>query len=466
MLTYTLKKAPGVPLYEALYRAIRQDIAEGRLPAGTKLPSQRALAANLKVSKITVEAAYDHLSQEGYIRSYPKRGFFVEQTELCRPRPRQPEGMPAEAPETLSFDLTGSAPGDFPFTVWSRLERQVMLDVGTALLKPLPNQGAPELRRAIADHLFQFRGFRADPENILVGAGTDFLYTLLVQILGRDKTYFVEEPGYGKIRSIYASTGARCMGVPLDDFGVSPESLMGADVLHISPSHHFPTGIVTPLPRRLELLQWAKTGGHYIIEDDYDSEFGFRSHPMPALAALDDGGRVIYMNTFSRSLAPALRVGYMVLPEDLMAKFRENLGFYGCTVSSFEQYTLARFLSEGYFEKHINRMRKSYRTRRTEIRDILENCPGRFSILEQEAGVHFLLRLETPLSDEEIVKIWAEQGIRVRPLSGFYHGEVPEKAAHCLVISYASLPGDRLEALAEALSKSFKRIWEKSGKIM
>ena len=184
MLTYTLKKAPGVPLYEALYRAIRQDITEGRLPAGTKLPSQRALAANLKVSKITVEAAYDHLSQEGYIRSYPKRGFFVEQTELCRPRPRQPEGMPAEAPEAPPFDLTGSAPGDFPFTVWSRLERQVMLDVGTALLKPLPNQGAPELRRAIADHLFQFRGFRADPENILVGAGTDFLYTLLVQILG------------------------------------------------------------------------------------------------------------------------------------------------------------------------------------------------------------------------------------------------------------------------------------------
>ena len=187
---------------------------------------------------------------------------------------------------------------------------------------------------------------------------------------------------------------------------------------------------------------------------------------MPALAALDDGGRVIYMNTFSRSLAPALRVGYMVLPEDLMAKFRENLGFYGCTVSSFEQYTLARFLSEGYFEKHINRMRKSYRTRRTEIRAILENCPGRFAILEQEAGLHFLLRLETPLSDGEIVKIWAEQGIRVRPLSRFYHGEVPEKAAHCLVISYASLPGDRLEALAEALSKSFKRIWEKSGKIM
>ena len=255
----------------------------------------------------------------------------------------------------------------------------------------------------------------------------------------------------------------------MDKEGIDPKALekSGADILHISPSHHFPTGIVTPIARRYTLLDWAaQSENRYIIEDDYDSEFRLTGKPIPALQSIDSADRVIYMNTFSKSLASTIRISYMVLPTALAEAFYKNLGFYACTVSNLEQYTLAKFISEGYFEKHINRMRKSYRTRRTEIRAILENCPGRFAILEQEAGLHFLLRLETPLSDEEIVKIWAEQGIRVRPLSGFYHGEVPEKAAHCLVISYASLPGDRLEALAEALSKSFKRIWEKSGKIM
>ena len=441
MLTYTLKKAPGVPLYEALYRAIRQDITEGRLPAGTKLPSQRALAANLKVSKITVEAAYDHLSQEGYIRSYPKRGFFVEQTELCRPRPRQPEGIPAEAPEAPPFDLTGSAPGDFPFTVWSRLERQVMLDVGTALLKPLPNQGAPELRRAIADHLFQFRGFRADPENILVGAGTDFLYTLLVQILGRDKTYFVEEPGYGKIRSIYASAGARCMGVPLDDFGVSPESLMGADVLHISPSHHFPTGIVMPVSRRYEFLSWASKGeNRYIIEDDYDCEFRLAGRPIPTLQSIDVMEKVIYINTFSKSLAPAFRISYLVLPKHLVTRFYDTLGFYSGTVSCLEQMTLARFLSEGYFEKHINRMRNHYRALRDKLLAELRQSPlaGKVRISEENAGLHFLLELDTQRSDEDIRAAAEREDLRLSFVSQYYVSD-QNRRPHVLVMNYSGL---------------------------
>ena len=350
MLTYELKKSPGVPLYEALYRCIRGDILSGALRPGEKLPSKRALAENLEVSKITVEAAYSQLLSEGYICSREKVGYFVETVERRNPVPAAPALRPKEDAACL-LDLTANGTEQFPFSVWSRLHREVMLDFGEALLAPLPNRGIPELRQAIAGHLAAFRGMRVDPENILIGAGTDFLYNLLIQLLGREKVYAVEEPGYGKIRKIYAAGGVKTVSAAMDDRGVIPESLGSADVLHISPSHHFPTGIVTPVSRRRELLDWANRGEKWIIEDDYDSEFRFDAHPVPAMQSLDDGGRVIYMNSFSKSLAPSIRISYMVLPAGLMAAFQQKLGFYSCTVPSFEQYTLARFLSRGFLQK-------------------------------------------------------------------------------------------------------------------
>ena len=240
MLTYELKKSPGVPLYEALYRCIRGDILSGALRPGEKLPSKRALAENLEVSKITVEAAYSQLLSEGYICSKEKVGYFVETVERRAPVPAAPARRAKENAPCL-LDLTANGTEQFPFSVWSRLQREVMLDFGEALLAPLPNRGIPELRQAIAGHLAAFRGMRVDPENILIGAGTDFLYNLLIQLLGREKVYAVEEPGYGKIRKIYAAGGVKTVSAAMDDWGVLPESLGSADVLHISPSHHFPT---------------------------------------------------------------------------------------------------------------------------------------------------------------------------------------------------------------------------------
>ena len=283
MLTYELKKSPGVPLYEALYRCIRSDILSGKLAPGTKLPSKRALALNLEVSKITVETAYNQLLAEGYICSREKVGYFVESVERAAVPATAAQSAKREEPQELLLDLTGSGTEQFPFSVWSKLQREVMLDYGEKLLLPMPNRGIPELRQAVADHLLAFRGMTVDPENILIGAGTDFLYNLLIQLLGRDKVYAVEEPGYGKIRRIYAAGGVKCVSAPLDDAGVRPEAIAGAQVLHISPSHHFPTGLVTPVSRRLELLNWAKDGEKWIIEDDYDSEFRFDSHPKPAM---------------------------------------------------------------------------------------------------------------------------------------------------------------------------------------
>lgn len=446
MLTYTLKKSPGMPLYEALYRCIRADILSGNLQPGQKLPSKRALAEHLELGKTTVEAAYAQLLSEGYITSKEKVGFFVETVE----KPAAPQ-LPAAAAEPqqaeLLLDLTSNGTEQFPFTVWSRLQREVILDYDRKLLLPMPHQGIPELREAIAAHLAQFRGMTVDPGNILIGAGTDFLYNLLIQLLGQSRIYAVEEPGYGKIRKIYAAGGVQCIGARMDAQGVIPGALGDADVLHISPSHHFPTGLVTPLPRRRALLDWAEAGQRWIIEDDYDSEFRFTAHPLPTMQAMAPE-RVIYMNSFSKSLAPSIRISYMILPAALMQEYRARLGFYDCTVPSFEQYTLSRFLSRGHFEQHINRMRRFYQRRRNRLISLLEHSAfsGKLTIQEMDAGLHFLLRVDTQWTDRRLTG-WLEQlGIRMQSLSSFYNEGSED--LHCLIVNYSGLDEDRLpEAL-------------------
>ena len=238
----------------------------------------------------------------------------------------------------------------------------------------------------------------------------------------------------------------------MDDQGIRPECLGDAQVLHISPSHHFPTGLVTPLPRRRALLDWARKRDGWIIEDDYDTEFRFRGRPLPTMQAMDPD-RVIYMNTFSKTLAPSIRISYMVLPPALMETFREKLGFYGCTVPSFEQYTLARFLDRGYFEKHINRMRKFYRARRNRVIAALETCPAadRFTILEQDAGLHFLLQVDSPLSGPALITQFAAQGLKVHLLSSFYETPTPE-SDKSLVINYSAVDEAALVSALEHLS--------------
>lgn len=452
MLTYELKKAPGLPLYEALYRCIRGDILSGKLPAGHRLPSKRALAAHLEVSKSTVEKAYDHLCDEGYILPMEKVGYFVEEGRT-RPAPSPAPAAEVTGQETPLLDLTANTPAHFPFSVWSKLQRQVLLDHGHQLLQSLPSIGCADLRRAIADHLAGFRGLEADPENIIIGAGTDHLYNLLPQLLGQDKIYALEEPGYEKIWRTYAAAGVQIHRASMDNRGILPNSLGNARVLHFSPAHHFPTGAVTDMYRRQELLNWAESGENWIIEDDYDCEFRFRGHPMPALYGRSD--KVVYINSFSKSMAPSIRMGYMVLPPALMPVFREKLGFYTGTVSGFEQHTLARFLSEGYFEQHINRMRKFYRQQRNRLVDLIGACPysGRLTIEEADAGLHFLVKVDTDLSDGALEEYCAGMGIKIRTLSRYYHGPAPESSLHHIVVNYSGLQDADLEKLAKLLNR-------------
>ena len=460
MLTYSLEERGSLPLYEYLYRRIRQDILEGVLSSGERLPSKRRLAEHLGISVITVEGAYAQLEAEGYVYTWPKRGFFVSRVERLTPPPPAAPMPPPEPQPVWKLDLKANRvdAGRFPFAAWSRLTRQVLSQEGTALLAPLPHQGLPELRQAIAGDLRDYRGMEVSPEQIVVGAGAEYLYLILAQLLGPEAVFAVEDPGYPKIRQVYRKCGAACCPVPLDACGMDPEALArsGATAAHLSPSHHYPTGLVTPIRRRQELLRWAEARNGYIIEDDYDSELRFTGRPIPPLQSIDRSGRVIYMNTFSQTIAPSLRIGFMVLPPLLLERYRRELDFYACTVSGPEQYTLARFLSGGHYEQHLSRMRNEYRARRAAVLDAVRSSPfaHRISIVEQGAGLHFLMRLETALPDAVLRQRAAALGVRLSFLSEY--AEAAPVAPHTLVINYGGLDAARLPEAMDLLAQVFR----------
>ena len=459
MLTYDLERRGTLPLYDYLYRCIKEDILSGALPPGTQLPSKRALSRHLQVAVVTVENAYAQLCAEGYLFSREKRGYFVNALEM-RPLSPPRSGMETAPPQPrqwlLDLSAGGSGTSGFPFSVWARLMRQVLSQQGTDLLKPIPHNGALPLRQAISDHLYHFRGISAAPEQIVVGAGTEYLYNLIVQLLGRDKIYGLEDPGYLKAGRIYALNGAACVPVPIDHLGADVDAVeeSGAQVLHLSPSHQFPTGAVTPIARRQALLRWAQQDEtRYIIEDDYDSEFRFTGRPIPSLQSIDHSGRVIYINTFSRTLSPSLRISYMVLPRTLLQRYQQRLGFYSCTVPAMEQHTLARFLSGGYFEQHLNRTRLVYRKRRDQVLSALNESAlsGRFRVSGENAGLHFLLTLDTRHSDRELAQAAQQANIRLCFLSDYCRAPRPQWD-HTLILHYPNLGLDVLSQALETLA--------------
>ena len=461
MLTYDMNDRGGLARYDYLYRRIKEDILAGELRAGEKLPSKRALAQHLEVAVVTVENAYAQLVAEGYVCAREKRGYFVSQLE-ARPGLGADWEPPEEVQEAGSrswlLDLEQGSGGTegFPFSLWAKLMRRVLTERGEDLLRATPHSGAPELRRAIASQLYRFRGIKAAPEQIVVGAGTEYLYNLLVQLLGRGRIYGMEDPGYSKAVQIYGLNGASCVPLPVDSQGVTAQALdaQGVEILHISPNHQFPTGILTPIGRRQSLLHWAEAGeGRCIIEDDYDSEFRFTGRPIPTLQSIDHSGRVIYVNTFSRTLAPSLRISYMVLPPALLGRYRETLGFYSCTVPALEQYTLADILEGGYFESHLSRMRLRYRNQRDRVMEVIRRSPlgDRCRILRENAGLHFLLELVTERTDQELREAAEREGIRLSFLSD-YQRRAGAAPAHTLVVNYPRIDLERLARGLEILS--------------
>lgn len=464
MLTYSFANRGSDSLYESLYKQIKQDILNYKLSPDEKLPSKRALAKHLNVSTITVENAYLQLVAEGYLYSVAKSGFYVshvtssQSPEAERPLRKSPE--PSDIPCYFADFVNNSTSADnFPFATWTKLMRETMSDEADKLMVRSPSTGIAPLRNAIADYLFQFRGMAVEPEQIVVGAGTDYLYSLIIQLLGRSKTYAAEDPAYPKISKMYRSNEVTFIPIPLDKNGVDINYLnqTDADVLHISPSHHFPTGIVTPISRRYELLSWAsKASDRYIIEDDYDSEFRLLGKPIPSLQSIDVADKVIYMNTFSKTLTSTIRISYMVLPKSLMERYKQELNFYSCTVSNFEQYTLAQFIEKGHFEKHINRMRNHYRSLRDDIITCIKRHPDyhKVTIREENAGLHFLLTVDTNYTDEELVQRITDNGIHISCLSEYFY-DTSKSIDHTLVINYSGIPKDHIEKAVELLFHSF-----------
>ena len=334
--------------------------------------------------------------------------------------------------------------------------RRVLADESErTVLEASRPQGSPRLRAAIAAHLRGFRGMEVHPDQIVIGSGAQSLYGLLVQLLGRDLVYGVEDPGYPRLTRIYESNDVTVRPIALDGEGPALESLAraGVDVLHCTPSHQFPTGITVPVSRRRSLLEWAQSGvaapkdgaaageahgrsvkassarPRYLIEDDFDCEFRMAGRPVPPLAALDGAGRVVYANTFSKTLGGAFRIGYMVLPEALAERFRDRLGFYACTVGALEQLTLARFMESGDYERHVNRQRTRYRRLLSALIDALaaSSAGDHLHFANAGAGLHFLMEVRGVEGDERggatfeerVARRAAIRGVRLAPLGRY-----------------------------------------------
>lgn len=477
MLTYNLTATGSDSLYESLYKCIKNDILQGKLCAGEKLPSKRSFAKNLGISVITVENAYGQLSDEGYIYSMPKRGFYVSDIDMVA-NPNTGAKTSADAnlfddsasiacsPYFADFSSNQTDSEIFPFTIWTKTVRSVLNDNRIQLMINPPCGGILPLRNAIARYLGDFRGMKVAPHQIIIGAGTEYLYGLLIQLLGKNLIYGVENPGYHKIGKICKSMGVTYRHVDLDESGVSIHELeeKKIDIIHTSPSHHFPTGLVMPVSRRYELLGWAaKEKERYIIEDDYDSELRLSGKPFPTLQSIDISGKVIYTNTFTKTLASTVRISYMVLPEDLAKRFYSELSFYSCTVSNFEQYTLAQFMENGSFEKHINRLRNYYQNKRDAIlKELKSGSIGKYiTIQEEEAGVHFLMHIQSDCTEAEIVEKAKAGGVKLDPLSRYYikntekHEQNGQENPYenTYVMNYSSVNMENIKKVVQVLSQ-------------
>jgi GntR family transcriptional regulator/MocR family aminotransferase len=324
------------------------------------------------------------------------------------------------------------------------------------MLKTVSFQGLYELREAIAGYLYGFRGMVVSPDQIIVGAGTEYIYARLIQLLGKNHVYALENPGYRKISKIYKVHGVEWKYIDIDENGIIVDKLYesGASVVHVSPAHHFPTGCIMPISRRQQLLEWAlEDADRYIIEDDYDSEFRFSHRPIPAIQSLNHNHRVIYMNTFSKTLAPSIRVSYMVLPLKLMERYVDTMNFYSCTVSSFEQYALAEFMNKGYFERHIQRMKKYYKTKRDAMLKVFEKSKlSGFAVIdEKDAGNHFLMRINTTLSDTELKWLARQNGIKLDCLSEYCESEKKDVHSHTVIVNYSDIDEDGFGRALEVL---------------
>ena len=459
-LTINLKSKDKAPLYEQIYQYIKENIQSGKIPYGEKLPSTRALSRHLEVSRSTVELAYEQLLSEGYVETEPCRGYYVAQIEelyhldAMEVSPDTEQNQ-QESKKKYRYDFTpnGVDLKSFPYNAWRKLSREILSDDRVELFRSGDSMGEYSFRKAICTYLYQARGVNCTPSQIIVGAGSDYLLMLLCAILGREHIVAVENPTYKQAYRLFRSLSYKVVPVDMDRYGMKVGELRSedADIAYVTPSHQYPTGIVMPIKRRMELLRWAdEADGRYIIEDDYDSEFRYKGKPIPALQGYDRHEKVVYLATFSKSIAPALRLSYMVLPRPLLMSYEENCRFVNSTVSKVDQLIVQRFIEEGYYERHLNKTRALYKSRHDQLIAGLKPLSGQCCISGEHAGVHLLLTFVNGMTEQELIARAEKEDIRVYGLSDYFaRKDAQEKST--VLLGYANLTEKQIQEACKIL---------------
>lgn len=466
-MLFALPFDPGdTPLYLQITRLLIHHIRTGALPAHTRLPSKRQLAAHLGVSVTTVDTAYGQLVSEGYLESRPRRGFFVCPIDtLLSAAPPAAAPAPCPAPrDEVCVDFSPSAidAHHFPYNQWRKHMKACFNEADGTLLQNAPPEGLYALRESIARYLTQARGVRSTANAVIIGAGTEHLLQALSYILDSDCTIVLENPVYHKAYQMFSRMGHPVLPLYVDDQGLptAPLAALSRAAVYITPSHQFPLGVSMPISRRVQLLNWARSApGRYIIEDDYDSEFRYDAKPLPSVQSIDCDGRVIYLGTFSKSIAPSLRIGYMVLPDALVPLYRARYARYSCAVSRFDQQVLDAFLRGGAFETHLNRMRKLYKQKRAVLTGALRDRFGsRLHYQGEQAGHHVLVRLQSGADQHTLCELALAAGVRVYPLTPYFIGPVPERYRGHVLLGYGGLTEPQIRQGVDLLAAAWQSV--------
>ena len=463
-LTMSLNPKSKTPLYEQIYEFIKEEIQNNVIQSGERLPSTRALSKHLVVSRSTVELAYEQLLSEGYVEAIPCKGYFVAKIEGIYQLQKRPEIKvePISSGVTeYAYDFTpnGVDLNSFPYNIWRKLSKECLIDDKAEMFRLGNPQGEYGLRNAISSYLHQARGIHCHPDQIIIGAGSDYLLMLLTTVIGNGHKVALENPTYGQAYRLFERLSYKVCTVDMDQSGMRIDELekSGADIAFVMPSHQYPLGCVMPIQRRMELLKWADGAeGRYIIEDDYDCEFRLAGRPIPTLQGIDASERVIYTNTFSKSLGSAFRIAYMVLPDHLARRYRDKMAFYSCTVPAIDQLALARFMRRGEFERHVNRLR----THARDVRDaflatLKESLPqGSFTVAGHDAGLHFVLGFPE-IDDARFAESLAENSVRMPSLREFSMSENDATNRSRYVVQYLQLSTTQAQAAALAIARAY-----------
>jgi GntR family transcriptional regulator/MocR family aminotransferase len=461
MLTFALKADGKTPLYHQLYSFIKTQIQSGRIAVDTKLPSKRKLSSYLKISQNTIQTAYGQLIEEGYVVPVERKGFFVSRIdnliklgapgEFLAPAPEDAAGL-------YDFSYHGVDLQTFPYTVWRRLYREVVNEYDKELLRLTDSQGLLLLRKEIASYLFQSRGVNCSADQLIISSGTEYLFQILIQLFEKQSVFGIENPGYEKLYQLFAGNRASFRPVGIDGKGMMPDEIgkSGANIVCVTPAHQFPTGEIMPISRRVQILNWSnEKDGRYIIEDDYDSEFKYSGKPVPALQGLDSNDKVIYMGAFSKSLSPAMRVSYMVLPRHLMKRFRENLSYIICPVPVIEQKALSRFIGEGHFERHLNKMRNIYKKKRETLVGAVRDLHQGIEISGAEAGLQLLVNPGNGMRENELVGTALKAGVKVYGISNYYYKKTAPDGPATVLVGYAAMTEAEIKEAVGLLNKAW-----------